>query len=230
MTIPNLRTKAFLGKVLVKMEKFILKRRLEKLVISGNTVEYFRYRRPIPVEKFSGTPDPFKQYYRNFDETGKRQDNIFAARANLRRTIWANVTPYSKFVTLTYKDAVLDVDTVFYDLKQFFKRLNRAGYKYPYLYVLERQKERGKKEGNAGSWHVHCIFFFAYIFMYLHCCLELGYAFCQKLVDIMYCICVNKYLPISTRCVELFAVTLEIAHGTCQILQKCQNAPGSHGA
>ena len=78
--------------------------------------------------------------------------------------------------------------------------------------------------------HVHCIFFFAYIFMYLHCCLELGYAFCQKLVDIMYCICVNKYLQISTRCVELFAVTLEIAHGTCQILQKCQNAPGSHGA
>ena len=141
------------------MEKFILKRRLEKLVISGNTVEYFRYRRPIPVEKFNGTPDPFKQYYRNFDDAGKRQDNIFAARANLRRTVWANVTPYSKFITLTYKDTVLDVDTVFYDLKQFFKRLKRAGYNYPYLYVLERQKERGKKEGNDGSWHVHCIFF-----------------------------------------------------------------------
>lgn len=168
------------------MEKFILKRRMEKLVISGDTVEYFRYRNPIPVEKFEGTPDPFKQYYRNFDEAGKRQDNIYAARANLRRTIWANVTSYSKFITLTYKNTVLDVEMVYSDLKQFFKRLKRAGYNFPYMYVLERQKKRGILEGNAGCWHVHAIFFSDEILQYdvLNRAWPHGYTEIHKLKDV----------------------------------------------
>lgn len=37
--------------------------------------------------------------------------------------------------------------------------MKREGFELRYLYVLERQKERGEKEGNEGSIHAHIIIF-----------------------------------------------------------------------
>jgi len=76
-------------------------------------------------------------------------------------TINANLTPYSKFITLTTKDTVLD-RSQFLKLFDLFRRAYKTKYgkNLPYLGKIERQKKRGLKEGNEGSWHIHlCCFF-----------------------------------------------------------------------
>jgi len=130
------------------------KKRIEKIIISGNVIEYLRYLIPISVE-------PREHEIHKNEETskGKRLDNLTRARAEIRRTIWCNQTEYTKFVTLTYAETNLDNDSVQYDFKQFIKKLRRRGYTLPYLYVTEHQKERGVKEGNEGSLHIHALLF-----------------------------------------------------------------------
>lgn len=137
------------------MTKIEYKRRDVKVVISGDIVEVYEYRVPISVE------------HRNYEiekgtqtDEGKRYRNLQRARASIRRYIWTNITKYSKFVTLTYADSCLDYDAVVYDFKQFIKNLGRKGFKnIPWLYVTEHQKERGVKEGNEGSLHIHAVLF-----------------------------------------------------------------------
>lgn len=136
------------------MERKVPKRRIEKIVISGNVIEYYRYLKPLNVE-------PREHDIETNRETseGKRDRNLYRARADLRRAIWCNQTKYTKFVTLTYKDTELDQDNVIYDYKQFIKKLRRREFIVPYVYVTEHQKKRGIKEGNAGSLHIHSLLF-----------------------------------------------------------------------
>lgn len=136
------------------MERKVPKRRIEKIVISGNVIEYYRYLKPLNVE-------PREHDIEKNRETseGKRDRNLYRARADLRRAIWCNQTKYTKFVTLTYKDTELDQDNVIYDYKQFIKKLRRREFIVPYVYVIEHQKKRGIKEGNAGSLHIHSLLF-----------------------------------------------------------------------
>lgn len=136
------------------MEKIAIKRRDVKILISNDIVEVYEYRFPISVER------------RNHDiikgskkEDGKRFDNLQRSRAEIRRYIWCNITPFSKFVTLTYEHTCLDYDQVVLDFKMFIKNLKRKGFSFPWLYVTEHQKERGLKEGNEGSLHIHAVFF-----------------------------------------------------------------------
>lgn len=136
------------------MKKYALKRRDIKIVISNDIVEVFEYRIPISVEKRD-----YEIKKGTKKDEGKRIDNLQRARAEIRRYIWCNITPYSKFVTLTYENTCLDYDKLQYDYKQFIKNLKRKGYTFPWLYVTEHQKERGKKEGNEGSLHIHAVLF-----------------------------------------------------------------------
>lgn len=130
------------------------KRRDIKIIISGDIVEYYEYLNPISVEPKTSVNN------RGVNEE-KRIDNLFRARAEIRRIIWQNITPFSKFITLTYAHTCLDYDKVIYDFKIFIKRLNRMGFKnFKYLYVIEHQKERGIKECNDGSYHIHCVLFY----------------------------------------------------------------------
>ena len=136
------------------MERKVPKRRIEKIVISGKVVEYYRYLKPLSVE-----PREYDIEKNKEKSEGKRDRNLYRARADLRRAIWCNQTKYTKFVTLTYKDSELDQDNVIYDFKQFIKKLRRRDYNVPYVYVTEHQKKRGIKEGNAGSLHIHTLLF-----------------------------------------------------------------------
>lgn len=136
------------------MERKVPKRRIEKIVISGKVVEYYRYLKPLSVE-----PREYDIEKNKEKSEGKRDRNLYRARADLRRAIWCNQTKYTKFVTLTYKDSELDQDNVIYDFKQFIKKLRRRDYNVPYVYVTEHQKKRGIKEGNAGSLHIHSLLF-----------------------------------------------------------------------
>lgn len=136
------------------MERKVPKRRIEKIVISGKVVEYYRYLKPLSVEPREHDIEKNKE-----KSEGKRDRNLYRARADLRRAIWCNQTKYTKFVTLTYKDTELDQDNVIYDYKQFIKKLRRREFIVPYVYVTEHQKKRGIKEGNAGSLHIHSLLF-----------------------------------------------------------------------
>lgn len=128
-----------------------------RVVMSGDTVEVYQYKYPVKVgyeRKF----DVIRSENTNSSD-GKRYDNLLRARQNVRRLIWCNQGPYTKFLTLTYAEACLDRKKVIRDVTTFVQAMRRLGYDMKYLYVLEHQKERGEKEGNVGSLHIHMVVF-----------------------------------------------------------------------
>lgn len=129
---------------------------LQKAVISGNHVELYKYSMPVLCEFEKQTnPKVTKE-----QKTGeKREDNLSRARQTVRRLIWCNITPHTKFLTLTCKDTCTDVKAFQRKMQTFFQAMTRKGYKLRYLYVLERQQKRGVKEGNSGTWHAHVVVF-----------------------------------------------------------------------
>ena len=120
-------------------------------------VEIREYRVPILCDTGGGGRQ--KDTEKGTGETEKRKDNLFRARAKIRDIVWANESQYTKFVTLTYANACLDVVKCRHDLQMFVQSMRRMGYDMKYLYVLEHQRKRGAKEGNEGSLHVHMVLF-----------------------------------------------------------------------
>ena len=99
--------------------------------------------------------------FRNYDnpEPTKRIDNLKRARDMVASIVYANLTPHTKFWTLTTKECILDGPVFQRKLQTFLQAMKRNGYDLSYLYVYERQKKRGEKEGNIGALHVHMIIF-----------------------------------------------------------------------
>lgn len=127
-----------------------------KVVQSGDVVEMYFYKVPIKV----GNKRSFDIVKSDSSENKeKRSDNVYRARRNVRRIVWSNQSEYSKFVTLTYAETVLDPKIVKRHITTFVQAMRRLGYDMKYLYVLENQKERGLKENNEGSLHVHMLIF-----------------------------------------------------------------------
>jgi len=126
-----------------------------KIVTTPIKTRIYVYEKPIFTDFIVDRED-----YTKAAEGIKRQDSIYRSRDNVMDTINANVTPYSKFITLTTKDTVLDRDEFIKMFKVFQKYFQRKfGYRMPYVAIMERQKKRGLKEGNAGSWHIHIAVF-----------------------------------------------------------------------
>lgn len=127
-----------------------------KAVVCGDTVEFYWYDKPF-----------YADYKREYDiqrkeadeECEKRLDNLTRARRNVRQIVLSNITPHSKILTLTYAKTVLENKVFSKHFQEFCRKMARNGFKLNYLYVLERQLERGKKEGNAGCIHAHVIIF-----------------------------------------------------------------------
>ncbi len=97
----------------------------------------------------------------NSDDTDSRERSLKRAKANLRRLINANVGQYgkeftAKFLTLTFKDNVKDLNKANYEFTKFIKRLNyhcfgtkKANLKY--TCVIEFQER--------GAIHYHVIIY-----------------------------------------------------------------------
>lgn len=137
-------------------EKYVNSYITDKFVISGDKIEKMSYSVPILCD-FEREHTP-KRNTEN-SEDGKREDSLARARQTVRRIIWANITPHSKFLTLTCADICLDKNVFMRRLQTFFQAMQRQGYDLRYLYVLERQVKRGVKEGNAGTIHAHVVVF-----------------------------------------------------------------------
>lgn len=128
-----------------------------KVVVSGDIVEVIEYSSPVPCCFERETKIERKE--QNTEEIQKREDNLYRARKNIRHIIWSNQTKYTKFVTLTYAETVLDTKKVQRDITTFVQSMRRMDYDMKYLYVLENQRARGEKEGNDGCLHVHMLIF-----------------------------------------------------------------------
>lgn len=126
-----------------------------KILKCGDVWEVMVFEKPIKVG--------FKVHDRirkeKDESTEKRFDNLVRSRTAVRQLVLCNETRYTKFLTLTYAVTNLDYDQVTKDFKTFVLNLKRQGFTFPYLYVIEHQKERGIKEGNDGSLHIHCLLF-----------------------------------------------------------------------
>lgn len=141
-----------------------------KVYVCGDIVEVYGYHVPVKcgVDTKSNHPAilPVWEYEKlgitskeELAELRKREDNLLRARQNVRRIIWSNQGAYTKFVTLTYAQSEFTIEQVRRNITTFVQSMRRKGYDMKYLYVLEHQTERGIKEGNDGSLHIHMLIF-----------------------------------------------------------------------
>lgn len=89
----------------------------------------------------------------------KRFDSLKRTRDSVAQIVYANLTDYTKFLTLTTKETILYVSEFQRKLQTFIQQMRRNNIDLRYIYVYERQKERGRKEGNIGALHVHMVIF-----------------------------------------------------------------------
>ena len=132
------------------MEKLAKTFVTEKCVFSGQYIEFYKYSLPIQCD-YARKHNVFKLKVPDDEEYERREDNLSRARQSVRRIIWCNVTPHTKFLTLTVKDNITDVKEFRRMFTTFLQSMKRNGYDLRYLYVLERQKR--------GAIHAHCVVF-----------------------------------------------------------------------
>lgn len=125
-----------------------------KAYISGDRVEVYKYANPIRCGYSRGY-----QIERREEPGKKRSGNLLRAQRTVRQLVWANLSRYTKFLTLTYSETVLDYEVFKVNFKAFKVAMRRKGYNLRYLYVLEHQKSRGENEGNDGCLHCHLVIF-----------------------------------------------------------------------
>lgn len=121
---------------------------------TGQYSELIQYSKPI----YKGYQRHHKPE-RKANRTKANEINTKRARRKVHDIVNTNWTKYTKMITLTYAETMLDWDTLIKDFKTFRLTLKRNGYAFPYLAITEHQTERGKKENNKGSLHIHCLAF-----------------------------------------------------------------------
>lgn len=128
----------------------------DKIIVCGDYIRFKNYLYPysLGIEKKSKVDYSVKRI-----EDDKREDNLKRARDNVADIVYCNLSEYTKFLTLTCKETVLEVKKFERMITTFLQAMKRGSYKLEYIYVLERQIERGKKEGNIGCLHAHMIVF-----------------------------------------------------------------------
>jgi hypothetical protein len=118
----------------------------DKITITGNLVRHHHYEKPISKLV------KVRENYTQNKENQRTTRSLYRTRCNLVDTINTNLTPYTKFITLTYAENMENRDKASYDLKQFTKRFKRHyGYNLPYIGLLEKQKR--------GALHFHLVVF-----------------------------------------------------------------------
>ena len=126
----------------------------KKVIIAGNQIEIYKYDEPVlygykDIKKGSRG----RQSIATDEDKEINREKVFKrARTNLRRLINCNIESDSKFLTLTFKDNITDLDFANNEFKKFIKRLNyHFKIKLKYSCVIEFQKR--------GAIHYHCILY-----------------------------------------------------------------------
>jgi len=117
-----------------------------KIRYLGDRVEILHFGAP-KIAGYKRTWTPIRKEGR----TMANEQNAKRARKAIYEIVEINKTPYTKMITLTYKENMQDYDKLAHDFKMFIKSMKRKGYQFPYLWVVEKQKR--------GALHVHLIVF-----------------------------------------------------------------------
>lgn len=141
----------------------LIERVTQKIIQSGDIIEIYEYSEGYcKGYKLTEKEINNRTYSKsNPDDTDSRERSLKRAKANLRRLINANVGQYgkeftAKFLTLTFKENVQDIEQANYEFKKFIKRLNYKLYgtkkaNLKYTTVIEFQKR--------GAIHYHTIIY-----------------------------------------------------------------------
>ncbi len=133
----------------------------EKLILSGSVYEHYIFQKPIRKGFCKDPPRGSPIQKENQEENQDRERALRRARQQVRRSINSNVWQYydargrpymPKFLTLTFKENVTDLDQTNYEWKKFRQRLEyQVKEKLKYLTVIEFQKR--------GAVHYHSMLF-----------------------------------------------------------------------
>jgi hypothetical protein len=126
----------------------------KKAIIAGNQIEIYEYEKSViygykDIKKGSRG----RQAVASDEDKEINREKVFKrARTNLRRLINCNIEADSKFLTLTFKDNITDLDYANKEFKKFIMRLNyNFKIKVKYSCVVEFQKR--------GAIHYHVILY-----------------------------------------------------------------------
>ena len=131
---------------------------LYKVIVSGHVVEVYTYENPLGYGEHSKKPEK-KTDKQETDLTEKdlktrtlesRKKSNIRARNNIRRLANANFNHDIKFLTLTYKENMQDMDKANNTFKKFIQKLRyRQDNGFKYIAVVEFQKR--------GAIHYHIL-------------------------------------------------------------------------
>ena len=126
----------------------------KKAIISGKQIEIYEYKESV-IYGYSDIKKGSKgrQSIASDEDKEINREKVFKrARTNLRRLINCNIESDSKFLTLTFKDNITDLDFANNEFKKFIKRLNyHFNIKTKYSCVVEFQKR--------GAIHYHVVLY-----------------------------------------------------------------------
>ena len=140
----------------------MIERVYKKIIYSGDVIEVYEYDKGYLKGYENNNADTGrKSDYKSENYEEHRKQVLQRAKKNLRRLINANVGQYgkeftAKFLTLTFKDNVKDLDKANYEFKKFIQRLNYYCFgvkknNLKYTCVVEFQKR--------GAIHYHVIIY-----------------------------------------------------------------------
>lgn len=133
----------------------------KKVIVSGNVIEVYEYeKQPMIPEQNKYTDDGYDPFdYENTDldqfkkdrKQERREQTVRDARNMVRRLALMNFGSGDKFITLTYKENMTDIDRADLDFKNFIKR-------FKYHFKIERLKYIAVREfQKRGAIHYHVI-------------------------------------------------------------------------
>lgn len=127
----------------------------KKAIVTGKIIEIYEYERPI----FKGSNNRRRGrvgcgFTSQEEKQNNRNKTVARAKAYVRRIINAN-PDLDKFLTLTYKENLQNIETARKDFDKFIKRLKSKVKRLKYVNVIEFQKR--------GAIHFHLVCNLPYI-------------------------------------------------------------------
>lgn len=146
----------------------------EKIIISGSYLEHYEYEKPYYVgyPRFMSYKPRIARFKPQVLQESMRDDNVRRTRIKIRRLVNSN-PDLTKFMTLTFRDEIFDLNIANSYFRSFIKRLSRLYPAFKYLCVPEFQK--------SGRVHYHLLCNIPFIEKnYLESVWGLGFCFIRK--------------------------------------------------
>lgn len=133
-------------------------------ISTGNFHEFFLFKYPIEIGKSKVIRKRVERKTIQEEEINEQSaiNSSSRARNKLKRLTIGNLHNTKerlKFVTLTFKDEIEDIDVANYHFKKFRQRVSyKIGKNLQYIAVPEIQEKRAKRTGKK-VWHYHLLTF-----------------------------------------------------------------------